>query len=895
MANRYWVGGAGNWSSTTKWSTTSGGASGASVPGVGDTAIFDASSDSGANFTATVDSAVTVDNLTFTSVDRVITLGTAGNLTVSTATTISASAGTNGVTVSGNASLGAVTLTSGTLNIDGNTVTMSTFASTANTRTFNFGTTGTVTLTGSNATIWNITTTGTSTISGTGTVDCTYSGGTGTRTIVNSPDTGNSIPTFNISAGTDTVSFSGSSGVNSLNFTGFSGTWTNTAFSIFGSLTVSTGMTVGAGANTITMAATTSQTITTNGKTLDFPLTFDGVGGTWTLQDACTVGSTRTTTLTNGTLALGTNTLSTGLFSSDNTNTRSITFGSGSEIVITGSGAVVWNFDRTTNFSFTGTSLVEFTYSGGTGTRTIEHGNSAGTTAASMSFSITSGTDTVDINGGSYVRNLNFTGFSGTLTADAKNIFGDLTFSTGMTLTAGTGVTTFSSTGSQSITTNGKTLDFPVTFDGVGGTFTLQDNCTIGVTRTTTLTNGTLALGANTLSTGIFASDNSNTRAISFGTGKIELTYNIDSPTTLLSAATITNLTFSGTPLIEVTGTGTNVYTFAWGTTTGGSETNAVSISLLKSTACQYVLSGGYWKNITFNSSLAQMQSGSPNFYVYGNLTIIALSQWNASGGNPVFSATSGTQDITSAGKTLQCSPIINAPGATVRLQDAINIGTNRTLTITAGTFNANNYNVTVGTISSNNSNTRTITMGSGTWTLGDNGGTVWNCGTSTNLTVNANTSTMVLSNTGLGVTRTIAGGGKTYNNLTIGGGAGASQVTIFTGSNTFNTLASTKTVAHTVQFTAGTTTTVSDWTIKGTSGNVVTITSPTLATHTLTKSGGGVISGLDYLSISYSTATPGTTWYAGANSTDGGNNTGWIFTDAPVTSATNFFFMFGA
>ncbi len=41
---RYWVGNGGNWNSTTKWSTTSGGSSGASVPVAHDTAVFDASS-----------------------------------------------------------------------------------------------------------------------------------------------------------------------------------------------------------------------------------------------------------------------------------------------------------------------------------------------------------------------------------------------------------------------------------------------------------------------------------------------------------------------------------------------------------------------------------------------------------------------------------------------------------------------------------------------------------------------------------------------------------------------------------------------------------------------------------------------------------------------------------
>lgn len=48
MAARYWVpGGTGATNSTTNWSTTSGGSSGASVPGASDDAIFDANSGSG--------------------------------------------------------------------------------------------------------------------------------------------------------------------------------------------------------------------------------------------------------------------------------------------------------------------------------------------------------------------------------------------------------------------------------------------------------------------------------------------------------------------------------------------------------------------------------------------------------------------------------------------------------------------------------------------------------------------------------------------------------------------------------------------------------------------------------------------------------------------------------
>lgn len=52
MANRYWVGGSGDWYDTGKWSASSGGASGASVPTLSDDVFFDANSASG-SFTVT--------------------------------------------------------------------------------------------------------------------------------------------------------------------------------------------------------------------------------------------------------------------------------------------------------------------------------------------------------------------------------------------------------------------------------------------------------------------------------------------------------------------------------------------------------------------------------------------------------------------------------------------------------------------------------------------------------------------------------------------------------------------------------------------------------------------------------------------------------------------------
>ena len=101
MALRYWVtGGTGNWNSTTNWSTTSGGASGASVPTTSDDAIFDALSGSG---TATITAAaacLTLNVNTFTG-----TLNMANTLSVATSVTLGSSvtiSGASGISKTGN-------------------------------------------------------------------------------------------------------------------------------------------------------------------------------------------------------------------------------------------------------------------------------------------------------------------------------------------------------------------------------------------------------------------------------------------------------------------------------------------------------------------------------------------------------------------------------------------------------------------------------------------------------------------------------------------------------------------------------------------------------------------------------------------------------------------------
>ena len=74
MAARFWVtGGTGNWNDTSNWSATSGGASGASVPGSADTAALNALSGSG---TVTLDISPTIQTLTCTGFTGTLAFGT---------------------------------------------------------------------------------------------------------------------------------------------------------------------------------------------------------------------------------------------------------------------------------------------------------------------------------------------------------------------------------------------------------------------------------------------------------------------------------------------------------------------------------------------------------------------------------------------------------------------------------------------------------------------------------------------------------------------------------------------------------------------------------------------------------------------------------------------------
>jgi hypothetical protein len=349
------------------------------------------------------------------------------------------------------------------------------------------------------------------TVTGTKQIELTYSGAVGTRTTGLGGVSETNTLNVKVIAGTDIFDSSTNANYNSLDFTGFAGSWTSRTIFVYGNLTISTGMTPSAGNGNVNFAATSgTQQITTNGKTCDFPVTINGVGGTVQLQDNLTMGSTRTFTLTAGTLDLVDKTLSTGIFSSSNSNIRSIAFGTGN-ITVTGNGATVYSGATATNLTVTGTPIVNATYAGATGTRNINGGGAANYSSSNpkIAFNITAGTDTVTLGGGNVYENVDFTGFTGSygFTGTDPQLFGNLTLGTGMTgpSSATRSLLFNGASGTQTITSNGVTINSGIIIQG-GSTCIFADALTQGATNTFVFSLGNIKLKDGATSTvGVFS------------------------------------------------------------------------------------------------------------------------------------------------------------------------------------------------------------------------------------------------------------------------------------------------------------------------------------------------------------------------------------------------------
>ena len=361
------------------------------------------------------------------------------------------------------------------------------------------------------------------------------------------------------------------------------------------------------------------------------------------------------------------------------------------------------------------------------------------------------------------------------------------------------------------------------------------------------------------------------------------------SGTRLGDAGGNTNITFPAAKTVFWNLAGTqNWRSDGWAATSGGSPATS-NFPLAQDTAvfdntgaAGTVTMRPYFVNVgTFDAS-----SRTSAMTLTGFLNLNLYRDWTTGTGVSSTGITlncSGrtTQTITSAGTSFSSINTNENISGTVVLADALTVLNNVSLSGATNTLDASSYNVTCGALSAASG---TLALGTGTWSV-TVAGNSWTVNAAATIT---GTAEIIMSNNSA-TARTFAGGGKTYGKLTAGGNTGISTLTI-TGTNTFSEISSTKTVAHTIVF-PNVTTTVGAFTVNGSAGNVVTLSrTGASGVFTLAKSDGGTVT-VDRLSISNSTASPGSTWTA-TNSIDGGGNTGWTIT-APSLSGGNFFQFF--
>lgn len=355
------------------------------------------------------------------------------------------------------------------------------------------------------------------------------------------------------------------------------------------------------------------------------------------------------------------------------------------------------------------------------------------------------------------------------------------------------------------------------------------------------------------------------TGTLAFSTFKIVVTG--DSTTIVRSSAT---MTCTGTRRIECNyagSTGTRTIT------TGGaiSITAAPSIYVSAGTDTVSINASNHVYDLNFSGFSGSFVSSTRT--IYGSL-VFSPTMTITAFATLTFAATSVGQTLDFGGIPYDANVTFNGVGGGWSFVRNFATGPgSRAFLITNGTVDGNGYNITSGQISFA-AGTKTLNLGSGTWTFT----TGWNMSASAGGTINASTSTIICAR----ITDTaFFGGGFTYNNLVLA----QPILLVINQSNTFASITNTA-APCTFRFTAGTTQTVANFAVAGTAGNLVSlITSTAGSTATLTDSSGANTA--NYASIKDIVATGGATWTA-TNSTDAGNNTGWIFESGPVAAVTD-------
>jgi hypothetical protein len=634
-----------------------------------------------------------------------------------------------------------------------------------------------------------------------------------------------------------TITTESGTAAKSINCTGFTGTLASTVvgFPVHGSLTLSATMT----ATSLSFDIRATGTVTTAGKTLT-SLTIAASGGTVTLGGALTVSDALTVTSGTFTTSASNYAVTANQLVANGASVKTITLNA-STVTLSSASTL------SGAFNYTGSSL---TFNAGTSTI-----NLSGTTCR------------LDAGAGLTFNNVALTSTSTSTTRqiDGVNTFAQLT----LAAPASSAVSVYEFHANQTITTL-----VAAGASAIRRIFLCSD--ILGTRRTLTVTTWSSITDVDFRDIGMNTS-RSGTRLGNAG-GNLNITF---------PAAKTVYWNLAGAQNWSATG---------WATSSGDSP--AINNFPLAQDTAVFDENGAI-TNITVNSrwnittvdmsartsAMTFTCASSNQLLINGNL-ITGSGVTYAGTSRLVFSGRA-PQQITTAGKTVTQVVEIASAGSTVTLQDALTVSviTTGSITLTSGTFDLDGYNVTItgGTFNGSGSIARTLAFGGSTFTVG---GTAFTSSVSTNFTVSGSGTVRMTR----AEQKSFGSGSADYSGITVDqAGAG---LLVFGNAGTLGNISNSyaSTGATSIRFDANQT--LGDFTASGQAGRVLTITSSINGVaRTLTKTS-GVVS-VNHLNIRDSTATGGADWYAGANSVNTSNNTGWIFDNAPGTGGGGNFLAF--
>jgi hypothetical protein len=672
VKNVYWVGGSGTWdtSSTTNWSTSSGGAGGAPVPTTNDAVVFDQAG----TYTVTMTGALNCNNITVS----------AGTVTFATGTSPT-------LNISGSMSLIAGTVWNSTGNI--------TFSSTVSGQV---ATTNNIAIAGSiafNSSTYSLGSaiTSSSTMRGTGILDTTSNNYaiTAVSFIPDSPGylklNGSTCTLSGASPISGNLYLAGTSQINCTNssavISGNSTTFYNVALTstTVGFKQISGGITF----NNLTLANPSSPGVSV----------FQVFAGTNTINGTFTVSvgaSAACRTFIQSTVVNTARTLTCASASFTDVDFRDISIAGAAAPV---SGTRLGDCKGNSGITFPAAKTVYYGQTGssswgtaGSGSWALTSGGALDATAfplaqdtavfpaatypasgSTTTLNNTYNLGTIDMS----LRTTNTMTLNATGTSSVANyVYGNWVNGTGITL-SGAGQISFGGRTTQQITSAGATFTQSFSLQSPGGTLTLQDALTTSTANNPALQNagGTLDLNGKTLT-------------LSNALGAI-----------FIGSSTIScNLTFNGGTLV-INGSGTAFFGNSSFTTTAGTGTGTISLT----SASAKTFTGN---NTTYNCTLNQGGAGAltitgantfsniTNTYsatgatsiLFTAATTSTFTNWNASGTAgkllTISSATAATHTLSKASGTVSASYLsltnsIATGGATWNAINSVNVSGN--------------------------------------------------------------------------------------------------------------------------------------------------------------------------------------------------------------------------